>query len=352
MTATIGGAIRWDYQYQGPAGGGAVSTALLELQALETSAYRSRAPIHFGPLGPNTGQWDDTQATFDAEIVASTTAGLKYWAFFRQSCGSMVHDPNGCFGLTYYQASTKNNLINWCSIFDPLLLGSTGNFSAQVAAVVADFQTSNYQKILTNRPMIYIFWNPASIVSNWGGSNANFAAFITALRSATVSAGLGTPYVVVQNGLDVTVLNDIGADANNAYLLPPPFVLADPWASYEPTVEAYWASMAALGKPMVPTAMTGFDPRPRYVRPVFKASPSLPYVGLNQYVVAPTNSQLTAHLTAAIAFIAANPSACPSSTMLIYAWNEHSENGNVLNPCVGDPSGTRCAAAGAALIGN
>jgi hypothetical protein len=352
MTTTIGGAIRWDYQYQGPGGAPLASNNVLELQALETADFRNRAPKHFASIGPNLGQWADSQSTFDAEIAAAVSAGLKYWAFFRQSLGTAVHDSHGIFGFTYYQASTKNNLINWCSIFDIAQLGSTGNYSTQVAAMVADFQTPNYQMVLANRPLVYLYWLSASLASNWGASLANFAAMITALRTACTSAGLGSPYVVVMNGLDVTVFNGIGADAISNYNAPASFTLATPWATYEPTVEAYWASLAALGKPIIPIAMTGWDQRPRFVRPIVKNASFQPYFKMNQYIVAPTNPQLTAHIAAAIAYISANPSACPAATLLIYAWNEHSENGNVLNPCVGDPTGTRCAAVGSALIGN
>ena len=351
-TTTIGGAIRWDYQYQGPGGGGGTSTALKELYTLETAQFRGRAPVHFSPTGNNTGLWGDNQSTFDAEIAAAVSAGLKYWAFFRQSVGSSVHDPNGCFGLNYYQASTKKNLVNWCSIFGIGLLGSTGNYSTQVASIVTECLQTNYQKCFSNRPVIYLYWSASDLTNYWGGSVSNFTPFVAALRTACVAAGLGTPYLIVMNGLDISVMNTIGADAIGGYNAPWPWGLSVPWSTYEPQVEADWAAKAALGVPIVPTAMTGLDQRPRLIRPVFTSGATPPYFGLNQYAVAPTASQITSHLSAAVSYIAANPAACPSSLLLIYAWNEHSENGNVLNPTLDDPNGTRCAAAGAALIGN
>lgn len=348
---TIWGAERWDMQYRGIGNTSLPIGATEEIMSLETAQWRSRAPLWFQSTGANTGTWNDSQATFDVEITAAVTAGLKYWAFLRYELAGVYTYADGYYGLQYYQASAVKNLINWCSILGVNTCGATGAYSSQVSAIVAEFSQSNYQKVLTNRPLLYIIWSASALAANWGGSLSNFAAFVTALRAATVAAGMGTPYIVVQNGLDLTVKTGIGADAITAYNGPGAGALIEPWTTYEPTIEAYWASMAALGGDMIPIAMMGWDQRPRQIRPPNYQLKN-PYFNVNQYVVAPTAAQITAHLTAGVAFINANPTQCPAAAGLIYSWNEFSENGFPLCPTIGDPTGLRCAAAGMALIGN
>lgn len=345
----IWGAIRWDWSYRGL--GNDTVGLLPELQTLESSTSRSKAPLHFQSTGPQTGVFIDTQATFDAEITAAVSAGLKYWAFLRYSVGAIVENISGTYGLQYYQASSKNNLINWCSMIDPKGFGSTGNYAAQVATIVSEFQQSNYQKVIGNRPLLYVYWDSAALSSNWGGSLVNFATMITALRAAAVAAGLGTPYIVVCNGLDVSVLNAIGADAASNYNPVVTYPLQAPFATYDTAVRAYWAGMAALGKPIIPIASVGWDVRARVLRPPPWEPNIYPYFGLNKYATPPTSAEITTHLAAGVAYINANPSICPASVGLIYAWNECAECGTPLIPTLGDPTGTRCTAAGAALIG-
>ena len=345
----IWGAIRWDWNYRGLGNDAAATTQ--ELQTLESAYARSRAPLHFQSTGPNTGIMADTQATFDAEITAAVSAGLKYWAFLRYSVGAIIANVHGTYGLQYYQASSHNNLINWCSMISPQLFGSTGSYGAQIATIVSELQQSNYQKVLSNRPLLYIYWNTAEFATYWGSSLSNFAAMVTALRAACISAGMGTPYIVVCNGLDVSVLNAIGADAASNYNPVFTYPLQAPFATYDTAVRAYWAAMAALGKPIIPIASVGWDTRARALRPPTWEPNIYPYFGLNNYVTPPTSAEITTHLAAGVAYINANPSICPAATGLIYAWNECAECGTPLIPTLGDPTGTRCTAAGAALIG-
>lgn len=347
--AQIWGAIRWDWSYRGLSND--ASGASQELQSLMTSWARNRAPLHFQSTGPQSGIFADTQATFDAEIDAAVRAGLKYWTFLRYGVGAITLSKVGTYGLEYYQASSKKNLINWCSMITPKCCGVTGDYAAQVATIVSEFQQSTYQKVLDNRPLFYIYWVSSEFTSAWGGSLSNLASMVTALRAATVAAGLGTPYIVVCNGLDVSVADGIGADAISHYYPAVSFPLQCPFATFDASVRAYWASMAALGKPIVPIASVGWDSRPRKLRPPSWGLSINPYFGLNDYVVPPTNAEITAELGAGVSFINENPTICPAGVGLIYAWNECAECGTPLMPTLGDPTGSRCAAAGAALIG-
>lgn len=349
--STIWGAIRWDFTYRGLGNSASAALTLYEQALLENAPYRNQAPFWFQLTGPNSGIFADTQATFDQEINYAVSAGLKYWAFLRYSGGMGVQQLQGTYGLNYYQASSINNLINWCSILGVSGCGSTGNFTPAVTQIVAEFAQSNYQTVLSGRPLLYIYWTAASFTSNWGGVLSNFAAFVTALRAATIAAGMPTPYIVVMNGLDNTVLTGIGADANSAYDPPGATTPIEAYPTFDTATQAYWASMAALASPMVPIASSGTYNCARVARPPTYELRN-PFIGMNSYVVPPTSAQLTAHLSAGVAFIGANPSKCPAGLGLIYSWSEFSECGTPLCPTIGDPTGSRCTAAGAALIGH
>lgn len=351
MQLTIWGASRWDFQYRGLGNTTLQPFVQLEAQILGRANYRAHAPLQFLATSVNNGTWNDTQATMDAEITAALTAGLKYWAFDCYSLGNVTTIVGGTYGWQYYQASSIKNEINWTWNLPLSCCGTTGNYSSQITALVTQFQQTNFQKVLTNRPLLYILYYLTDLNAYWGGVLANFAAFITDLRTATVAAGLGTPYIMVQDATN-SIRSTIGADGIYVYATPGSTQLIEPWGTYEPTVEAYWAAMAALTVPMVPTAMMGWDQRSRVAQPP-SYEPKNPYFGLNNYAIAPTTSQITTHLTAGVAFLNANVGGvCPAGVGLIYAWNECSECGTPLIPSLGDPTGTRCTAAGAALIGN
>ena len=51
-----------------------------------------------------------------------------------------------------------------------------------------------------------------------------------------------------------------------------------------------------------------------------------------KYAIAPTTDQLTAHLQAAVDYVASHPAQCPSKAILIYSWDECDEGGNAIIP--------------------
>lgn len=109
------------------------------------------------------------------------------------------------------------------------------------------------------------------------------------------------------------------------------------WTTFEPLAEAFWTTMGSTGTPIVPICQTGWDTRPRIQRP-----PSFvkikPHFGESAYVVAPSPAQLTAHLQAAVSYVTANPTICPSKAIIIYSWDECDEGGNALIPSYGGAS--------------
>ncbi|WP_231345157.1 hypothetical protein [Methylorubrum sp. B1-46] len=277
----------------------------------------------------------------DAEILAAVSGGLGAWAFDR-------YLPNNTLsrGLGLYQSSSIKSQMPWCSIIEPYMFGSTGNYATEIATLVSEFQQPHHLKI-GNRPVIYIYL--PMLLTNWGGDNAagraNFRTALDALRTATVNAGLGQPIIVVMMGQarDMTYYNAYAADAMTSYSVGMSEDLDCPFSVLAARAKQYWADWAALGAKVVPLVMTGWDRRPIIERP-FSYDPSqIPFDGMRQYVVYPTNEELRQHFADAVAYVNNNPTICPFPLVHAYAWNEFSEGG-ILAPTRGDPTGSKLAA--------
>jgi hypothetical protein len=331
------GAIRWDAWYADT--GPATSTK----SALSNPLYQDRAPFFAERTGPKSIRFNSTPATMSREIAFAASANL-YWAFLR-------NDPNGAlaemeYGWNLFQASPDKNSIKWCDLRPTALFGSTGNYASRVAEILSLMQQPNYLTVLTNRPVIYIYWD-SSAMSTFGGSTVNFKAALDALRTACTGAGLGTPYIVVVKDSGEAQRSALGADAVSSYIGRVPDGLDKTYAALDTSVQGYWAEQLALAANYVPIGMCGWNRRPRIERPTtWEATTQRPYFGNRYNHANPTNAELAAHIAAEKAYIAANPAKCPAELGLIYAWNEHDEGG-WLCPTIDDQAGTRLAAVAA-----
>lgn len=336
--ATVG-AIRWDGWYAST--GSATSTA----RALSQPQYIYRAPVWAARDTTGAVAYSPTTATMTAEISAAVTAKLAYWAFFLYSSSSTQTN-----GYNLFQANPNKASINWCQIRTPDLWGTTGNYATQVADATAMCLQSNYQKILTNRPLVYVAGTQSDIDAAFGNS-ANFKTALDAFRTSCTNAGLGNPYMVVLAGsaaLGASRATALGADAISGYNAPIPATIPGTYADLTASAAQFWTDCVATGKKTIPIAQTGWDRRPRIEYPAdFEISIQRPYFGMSGYFTEGTPAAIAAHVKAASDFVAANPSNC-DGPVLIYAWNEFDEGG-WLCPTLGDPSGSRCAALGAVL---
>lgn len=315
-TNPVFGAIRWDAWYSNVPPGTTYQPNLYPL------AYQYRAPWFCTPhtVSPLIDCAGQRQLVVDLEIRWAAAAGINFWAFDQYQGGNI--------GLMnawqFYQNSAFNSQINWCMLaVNDFLFGSTGNFTTQVNQYVAWFQQSNYQKVLTNRPLLFLFFSPYNFPS-FGNSAANFATMISALRTATTGAGLGSPYIVVMNDSGHTTMTAIGADAISAYVGPSPGPAGAPYSALVSNVEANWTTMANTGAPIVPNAQFGWDTRPR---------------GGTDWVVPGTVAQRAAHLQDLINYIKNNASSCPANAGIVYSWTECDEGGGAMIPTVGDLPG-------------
>ena len=315
-SGVIAGAIRWDAWYYNT---GAAATSQANLGP---PAYQYRAPWfctqHLAQSVIDCA--GDKQLAVDLEIQWAAAAGLKFWAFDQYA----VPGPNAgqMNAWQFYQQSAFNSQINWCMLaVSDSLFGSTGNFSTQVAQYVAWFQQSNYQKVLTNRPLLFMFG--FNTLASFGGSTSNFAAMISALRTATTGAGLGTPYIVWMDfspSNAATFMTAIGADAISSYA----YFATSPGQSYASLAagnQSLWTSMKGTGAALIPNCQMGADTRPR---------------GGTNWAVPATPAERAALLQAGVNFVQNNPVACASAAMIIYSWTECDEGGGALIPTSGD----------------
>jgi hypothetical protein len=327
---TIPGAIRWDAWYGGGAGSSDGTVNQQVCNSLGPQHWHFRAPWFAAPSSTDTIVVDgNQQATMDAEIAYAASAGLRYWAY---GWAGQQTPPSALMNAwNLHQSSGIKNTMNWCMLL-PFSRSST--WKQNIPTYVSYFQQVNYQLVFANCPLLYVFVDDLTALRNiWGSSWSDVQAFFIALRTAAASAGLGSPYIVIMNGNRVNAASyatQTGADAISNYRSGTPGV-ARPWPTYEASIESYWAAMAATGTPIVPIAMTGWDPRPRAETPPTFARVQKP-VNEASYVIAPTAEQLTAHLQAAVGYVESHPAQCPSKAILIYSWNECDEGGNAIIP--------------------
>jgi hypothetical protein len=99
-----------------------------------------------------------------------------------------------------------------------------------------------------------------------------------------------------------------------------------PYAALAAAAEQWWIDGHATGSDVVPTLMTGWDFRPRITTPnaLFGAESS---GNPNARYEPPTPAELADHVANGVAWMAANSTAAPAQTALLYAWNEFTEGG-------------------------
>jgi hypothetical protein len=215
-------------------------------------------------------------------------------------------------GLTLYLSSTRKGDINFC-----LQMGAI--FPARVADAVNLMKTPTYQKVAGGRPLVFL--------QAWyldGYTPPERKATVDDFRARVMQAGLPNPYIVVENFSATRAAADAdtyGADAVSSYAMGlgrGRSGAAQPFSSLAASTEQDWTAYKNTGKKVIPTVMTGWDPRPDTSR---SAEP---------YWAQASAHEIAAHLQDALKWVAANPCAAEAKTIQIYAWNEITEGGWLL----------------------
>jgi len=236
---------------------------------------------------------------------------------------------NPAYGLELYFNSKYVDKIN----FTLMLLGSPACDPNMQEGYIASLLSPHYQTVVGGRPLVYMFQfsdgEANACAGGWNQSRTVFDNF----RKKVMAAGLPNPYMVL---LDFAVSTAelhaqwLGFDAISTYALPGGDDAGVPMSEQIQSAQSWWQQAANAKFPFVPLAPTGWDPRPRYDHPC-------PCVNEGpEHFIQATGGEVAALVTSALNFTCANPTGAEAQTIIIYAWNESSENGAAIIPSLGN----------------
>lgn len=317
--APVVGAIRWDaWVGDGSEVGLAVEKSLGPLR------WHGRLPFFGKELAPDKVQVRaNTRDVMDREIDYAANSGLGYWAF-------VAYDPADAMtrgGLDLYLSSRQKAKIKFCLILQGNML-TEKNWSGYVRRAVQNFREPSHQRVLGERPLLYIYeaskMASAKNLTSWSKARAA----IGELRQGAKAAGLADPYIVAMEWSPGQAKEDVeklGLDAVSGYCSNGGHKKAS-YTTLARYTQARWDEYARTGANVVPIVTAGWDRRPRVENPVPWEGPT-PAGGEEQYYDPPTPAELAAHLRAAIDWNAAHPRIAPAHAVILYAWNEIDEGG-------------------------
>jgi hypothetical protein len=321
-TKVVVGAIRWDAWHTHSTNPNDVWPVDAVEQTLSPVQYRFRAPF-FAKVENDKIRIDGyTQAIVDQEIAYAKEAGLDYWAFllYNERTGGNYGYPMS-EALHYYLSSTRKSDVKFCVIETPDLL--FGQSTDEIPRIVNYIKEPSYQKVMGNRPLIYLYG-----MSDYYLTNAK--QILDNLRAAVQAEGFGDPYIVIQNYLIADAnkyKTGTGANAITRYGVGGEVTAnQSPYTNLIGIATTWWTNAAASGSEVVPISTAGYDRRPRITTKTFLAD--LSSLSITNYFQQPTTNELTTHVQNAIDWAKSKKTTnCPAQAVLIYAWNEHDEGG-------------------------
>ncbi len=315
------GAIRWD-AWQAP---GTPTTRAVE-RSLSPAAWRHRLPF-FAEVEPDGVVAIDggRQEVMDREIALAAEAGLGFWAFVAYPRGSPMPA-----GLRLYLAPRGRRGVRFCFATELVQWGRADQPAADLLGWHAELLAHpDAMRTPAGRPLYFLgFMTERLIAERWGGTDGLRSA-VASFRGLARRAGAVDPYLVVMARPDpgAAFVRAIGADALGAYTIADGLAADAPYAALADLAERRWEEMAATGVEVVPTAMAGWDRRPRVENPVPWEAWQRPGAGMDRYYRTGTPEEFAAHLRRCVDWVARRPSLSPAGTALAYAWNENYEGG-------------------------
>ncbi|MGB8166230.1 MAG: hypothetical protein WCF18_01985, partial [Chthoniobacteraceae bacterium] len=211
-----------------------------------------------------------------------------------------------------------------------------------VNEIVPLLRDPSYQKICNGRPLVYLLQPDvlSKSLSDPAGRNASvedLRSAVAYLRQRSQAAGAGDPYVVGMNsgGIWAAVYVDkAGLNAVSAYRpafggTPEGTAYAQLWDNIR---DKFINGGSGIGnnpqREIVVPLMSGASHEPRHAANPDRFGP--------QHYLEPEPGEFKSHLLSGLDWTFANRKNCPAQSVLIYAWNEHSEGGFIC-PTMGEP---------------
>jgi len=317
---------------------------------LSPAQFQFRAPWFCKVLGPDRLACEGTQADVDIEIQAAANAGVKAFAYVNgpkfAGDNSSIYQSYALYNTSAYKSSVKFVAYIGQEEFGNNPWSNTAAWQSHCNWWVANiFPQSNYLKI-GGRPILIISWHQSALATHHANNTANVLTSINYLRSQSIAAGQGSPYIISRadpwgapSSAEAAVY--YGANAITDYV--PALLnsaLPNTAADLDTMTQAWWAAKMAeattAGIKYVPNAILGWDRRPRLQMPN-GTDATVPWSGHDAYWTRGTPAQVATHLQNCINFIGANPTMCDLKLMFVYAWNECSEGGTTGIPIISDP---------------
>jgi hypothetical protein len=317
--STSVGAIRWDGWFPGSSWA----------KNLEPAEYHYRLPFYTTWQNDKPIINGDTQEVMDKEIGFAKTAGIGYWAFVYYYPTSWPEADKYNYGLKRYLASKYKNDVKFCLILQGGHLGPKTDWPDTAQKLVDFFNKPTYQKVLGNRPLVYMFY--VHEFNRIFGPNGVAKDALRYLRNKTVESGLGEPYIVAQvfdANEGAGYVDGLGFDAISAYSKQNDPNYSEqreyPYSALAKINMDYWEACKNLNKDVVPIVNAGWDVRPRWWdTELMKA-----YNGQHRpYFAQPTPTELADHVKDAIRWNKDNSTVAKANTILIYSWDEFDEGG-------------------------
>jgi hypothetical protein len=313
------GAIRWDGWFAG-------SPWAANLVPAE---YHRRLPFYTEWKDSSPVVNADRQEVMDMEIAYARKAGLDYWAFVYYDANSWPDADKYNYGWKRYLASEHRCEINFCLILQGGHLGSADDWQNTVKRLIGFLSEPTYQKVLGDRPLVYMFY--VQEFERIFGPGEKSKDAINVMRERAIRSGLGQPYLVAQvfdAAEGASYVERLGFDAIGAYSKhnAPGYTEQReyPYNALAKINRDFWNECKDLNKEVVPLVNAGWDVRPRWHDTELMRQ----YKGQQRpYFTQPRPLEFAEHLQSAINWVAANKTAARSEAILIYSWNETDEGG-------------------------
>jgi hypothetical protein len=248
----IVGAIRWD-AWNGQKGVAGVAVE----RSLGPAKWHYRLPFCAEALSTTQVSVDGaSQEVMDQEIQFAADAGLDYWAFVSYAPA----DPSS----RALHSSKRRDSIHFALIFEYSRWGKPGEYQVPLKQYADELAQPGYQKVLGDRPLVFLSLGGESVASEWGGFY-KFRESIDYFRAMSRRNGAGNPYIVVQQWNPAqlaTIRREIAADAVSAYSIKEDDASAAPYSRFASYAELFWARCREADSAVVPIVMTGWDRRP------------------------------------------------------------------------------------------